>query len=205
MRWTLAPRVLLLSFLLATSGRGAEFAAGYYAYSEGDYDTALSIWQPLADDGDADSQFGMGLLHANGWGVPLDDAAALRWYGLAADQGHAEAQYNLGVMYQNGWGVEPNDQEAFKWHRLAAESGFVAAQRSLGGMYAHGLGTDLDRTHAYMWLEIAAMLGDRDANFNREELEPAMQADEIAAANELADQWLDKFAAQHPEVPIHRD
>jgi hypothetical protein len=205
MRWTLAVRILLLSVVLTTAGHGAEFAEGFYAYSEGDYETALGIWQPLAEEGDADSQFGMGLLHANGWGVPLDDAAALRWYELAADQGHAEAQYNIGVMYQNGWGVEPNDQEAFKWHRLAAESGFSAAQRSLGSMYANGLGTEVDRIQAYMWFEIAAALGDRDANFNREELEPTMQADETTAASGLAEQWLDKFAALHPDVPIDRE
>jgi TPR repeat protein len=72
-------------------------------------------------------------------------------------------------------------------------------------MYAYGLGTEVDRIQAYMWFEIAAALGDRDANFNREELEPTMQADEIAAAGDLAEQWLEKFAAQHPEVPIDRE
>lgn len=204
MRRFLALRVVLLSLVLASPGWGDDFAKGFYAYSEGDYATALGVWQPLAEAGDAESQFGMGLLNANGWGLPLDDAAALKWYELAADQGHAEAQYNIGVMYQNGWGVDQDDAVAFKWHEKAAESGLPAAQRSLGNMYANGLGTDVDRTRAYMWLEIAAMLGDSDANFNREGLEPAMTADEVSAADTAAAEWIEKFAALHPQVPIER-
>jgi uncharacterized protein len=204
MRRLLAIRVVLLSVVLTSPGWGDDFAKGFYAYSEGDYETALAVWQPLAEAGDAGSQFGMGLLNANGWGVPLDDAAALRWYESAAGQGHAEAQYNIGVMYQNGWGVEQDDAKAFEWHQKAAESGFPAAQRSVGNMYANGLGTDVNRSRAYMWLEIAAMLGDSDANFNREGLEPTMEADDITAARSAAIEWIEKFAALHPEVPIER-
>ncbi|MGH8223251.1 MAG: tetratricopeptide repeat protein, partial [Woeseiaceae bacterium] len=103
-----------LMLLLATAS-GADFEAGFAAYSRGDYETALAEWQPLAEQGDASSQFGLGLLYANGFGVAMDDAQALKWYGLAADQGHAEAQYNLGVMYQNGWGVEQSDADTVKW------------------------------------------------------------------------------------------
>ncbi len=204
MRLAFALRAVFLSVVLTSPGWGDDFAKGFYAYSEGDYETALAVWQPLAEAGEADSQFGMGLLNANGWGVPLDDAAALKWYELAAGQGHAEAQYNIGVMYQNGWGVDQDDAKAFAWHEKAAENGFPAAQRSLGNMYANGLGTDVDHTRAYMWLEIAATLGDSDANFNREELEPAMEAEEVAAAGTAATEWIDRFAALHPEVPIER-
>ncbi|MEX0977031.1 MAG: tetratricopeptide repeat protein [Woeseia sp.] len=204
MRRFLALRVALMSLVLASPGWGDDFAKGFYAYSEGDYAAALAVWQPLAEEGEAHSQFGMGLLNANGWGLPLDDAAALKWYKLAAGQGHAEAQYNIGVMYQNGWGVDQDDSEAFKWHEAAAESGFPAAQRSLGNMYANGLGTQVDRTRAYMWLEIAAMLGDSDANFNREGLEPSMAADEVSAAGTAAAEWIEKFATLHPQIPIER-
>ena len=63
----------------------------------------------------------MGLLYANGFGVPLDDDQALKWYSLAADQNHAEAQCNLAVMHANGWGVPQSDAEAFKWYSLAAD------------------------------------------------------------------------------------
>ena len=44
------------------------------------------------------AQYNLGFLYDNGWGVPEDDAEAVRWYRLAADQGDASAQYNLGVV-----------------------------------------------------------------------------------------------------------
>ena len=43
-------------------------------------------------------------MYADGYGVPEDDAEAVRWHRLAADQGHAGGQNNLGLMYANGEG-----------------------------------------------------------------------------------------------------
>jgi TPR repeat protein len=58
-----------------------------------------------AEQGDAYAQIYLGFMYANGYGVPQDDQAAVKWYRLAAEQGDAFAQYNLGVMYDNGQGV----------------------------------------------------------------------------------------------------
>jgi uncharacterized protein len=44
----------------------------------------------------------MGLMYAEGQGVPEDDAEAVKWYRKAAEQGLAEAQFNLGEMYAYG-------------------------------------------------------------------------------------------------------
>jgi len=57
-----------------------------------------------AEQGDANAQFNLGVMYANGRGVPQDDAAAVRWFRLAADQGNAGAQHNLGFMYGTGAG-----------------------------------------------------------------------------------------------------
>ena len=53
----------------------------------------------LADQGDAFAQYDLGVMYANGQGVPQDYAQAVAWYRKAADQGNAAAQTNLGVMY----------------------------------------------------------------------------------------------------------
>ncbi len=52
-----------------------------------------------AEAGDAAAQVNLGLMYANGDGVPQDDVEAVRWYRLAADQGNAAAQFNLRDMY----------------------------------------------------------------------------------------------------------
>ena len=40
----------------------------------------------LAEQGDTEEQFNLGVTYANGHGVPQDHAEAARWYRLAADQ-----------------------------------------------------------------------------------------------------------------------
>lgn len=190
--------VLCLLFA-ANSGHAANYAKGLAAYGEGDYATALAEWQPLAEQGDPDGQFGLGLLYANGWGVDLNDDEALKWYGLAADQGHAEAAYNLGVMCANGWGVPQSDEEAFKWYSLAAERGFTAAQISLGKMYAVGYGAPQDAIMAHMWYNVAAMLDDYNAEYDRDELARSMSDEDIAKAEELANTWIAGFNARQQQ------
>ncbi len=188
-------RIIFLPVLLfiASSGIAADYAKGFNAYSEGDYATALAEWRLLAEQGDANGQFGLGLLYANGWGVDLNDDEALKWYEFAAGQGHREAAYNLGVMNANGWGVPQSDEGAFKWYSIAAEGGFTSAQTSLGKMYAIGFGAPLDTVQAHMWYNVAAMLDDYDAVYERDELERMMSAEDIAKAADLAKAWIANF------------
>ena len=76
-----------------------------------------------AYQGDAAAQYNLGLMYANGEGVPEDDVEAVRWYRLAADQGLVEAQSNLGAMYGSGEGVPRNYLTAYAWFNIAAASG----------------------------------------------------------------------------------
>ena len=95
LRFTLA---LVLSIVCLAAPAWADFKAGENAYHRGDYATALREWQPLAKQGHAVAQYNLGLLYANGQGVPKDDAQARQWYEKAAVQGHADAQVNLGIF-----------------------------------------------------------------------------------------------------------
>ena len=183
--------------LLASVSWGADFEKGQEAYSSGDYETAIAEWQPLAEEGHAGGQFGMGLLYANGFGVPLDDAQALKWYGLAAAQNHADAQANLGVMYANGWGVPQSDEEAFRWYILAAEQGVMLAQMGVAKMYAGGFGAEQDIVQAHKWFSIASALGDYNAGSKRDDLAPRMSAEQIAEATGLAEAWVESFQNLH--------
>ena len=104
------------------------------AYRSGDYATALRLFLPLADQGRASAQYGLGVMYATGHGAPQSYAEALKWYRLAADQGHTSAQYNLGFMFTQGQGVPKNYAEAAKLYRLAADQGDAEAQVNLGAM-----------------------------------------------------------------------
>ena len=193
MLMSVRPTILfvLVALMLSSTGRSADVAKGREAYNSGDYQTALAEWQPLAEEGYADAQFGMGLLNANGFGVPINDEEALKWYLLAADQGHAEAQCNLAVIHANGWGVPASDEEAFKWYSLAAEQGVTQAQTSLSKMYAGGRGVDQDKVQAHRWYAIALELGDVDAGFKRDQIAEKLSAEELLEADRLADAWIE--------------
>ena len=78
-----------LSRLLWPPLATADFETGLKAYKRGEYAAAHREWLPLADQGDAQAQFNLGLMYANGRGVPQDAAQALTWFRKAAAQGHA--------------------------------------------------------------------------------------------------------------------
>ena len=85
--------------------------------------TELAQLRALAEQGDVDAQYNLGLMYDFGEGVPEDDEEAVRWYRLAADQGYANAQSTLGFMYLNGYGVPEDAVLAYMWYNLAAAQG----------------------------------------------------------------------------------
>src|SRR5262249_38253473 len=76
-----------------------------------------------AEKGDAEAQYALGSLYANGTGVSRSLTKAAKWTHKAADQGHARAEYQLGWDYTTGEGVKTNLTEAARWIRLAGEQG----------------------------------------------------------------------------------
>lgn len=181
--------VVLFAFLPAVWA--GDFQKGWNAYSSTDYATALAEWQELADAGDVNASYGMGLLYGNGFGVDMNDDLALKYYGAAATGGHAEAQYNLGVMYQNGWGVPVDEEEGLKWYQLAADQGIVGAYLALGRVYAMDFSESYDPIAAYKWFALASKFGDIDAKSKLEFLVSRMSPEQISEARAQVSNWLE--------------
>jgi TPR repeat protein len=137
-----------------------------YAKGEGvrqDYVEAVKWFRLAAEQGDAQAQCNLGILHDQGEGVPQDFTEACKWWKLAADQGYADAQSNLGVKYEHGEGVPQDHNQAVKWYTLAADQGHAGAQFNLGVMYAKCQGVSHDLTKAAQWLKLAAEQGNANA------------------------------------------
>ena len=129
---------LLIGFsLISFPSWSGDFQKGLAAYVVGDYATALREWASLAEQGDAEAQYSLGVMYSNGIGVPQDDKTSVKWYTLAAEQGVANAQYNLGIYYLQGQGVLQDYKTAVKWFTLAAEKGVAIAQYDLGVLYSY--------------------------------------------------------------------
>ncbi len=69
-----------------TAPAWAGWDEGMAAYQRGDYATALREWRPLAEQGNAEAQYNLGLMYDNGWGVPQDYVQAHMWYKLATSK-----------------------------------------------------------------------------------------------------------------------
>ena len=109
--------IVLVMLLGAQSQPG--FQDGLLAYHRGDHTVAMEIWRPLAERGDAVSQYMVGYLYAQGEGVVSSSKTAAKWYRKAADQGDPDAQLNLGLLYVNGVGVKKSYVSSYKWFALA--------------------------------------------------------------------------------------
>jgi len=188
MFFRLTMTLVLSSFCLAVPA-WADFQAGMTAYDAEDYATAMREWQPLAEQGDAQAQYHVGLLYHKGRGVPQDDAQARKWYAKAAAQGQAKAQFGLGTLYFNGEGGPKDYQQALKWFRLLANQKEALAQTKLGIMYDDGEGVPKDKVKAYMWISLAATNGDKSAPMLRDILAKGMTEAQITKAKKLASEW----------------
>ncbi|MBT5109921.1 MAG: sel1 repeat family protein [Rhodospirillaceae bacterium] len=117
----------LLAFIVLSS---PALANGQGAYRDGAYPKAFEAFLPLANSGDAESQYYLGLMYSKGQAVPQDAIMAVSWYQKAADQGHPLAQNNLGFMYGQGSGVKKDFVQAHMWYSLAAAAGIVLSQEN---------------------------------------------------------------------------
>nr|WP_321986321.1 tetratricopeptide repeat protein [uncultured Lichenicoccus sp.] len=146
----------------AISGRPAvasPLADAADAYAHGDYAQAREVWTPLANAGDADAAYRLGLMSDLGQGTPENATEAFRWYRRAAEAGLAEAEFNVAVMSDSGRGVPHNAAAAAEWYARAATHGNHRAQYNLGLLYNTGEGVPRNMEVARAWFHLAAIGG----------------------------------------------
>ncbi len=142
------------------------FREGVSSYFRDDYTEAINILLPLAQMGQASSQFYIALMYDQGHGVIKNHKIAADWYKRAAKQGHLDAQYNLGIAFASGQGVSYSIKKAIFWWKKAATKGSVDAQYNLGMVYTTGKGIEPNASLAVKWWEKASYNGDAAAQFN---------------------------------------
>lgn len=186
----LAALVLLLGLHATTLANDFDDATA--AYDRGDYETALRLMKPLAEQGVVGAQVILGTMYFDGQSVPQDYAEAAKWYRLAAEQGDALAQYGLGFLYILGQDVPQDYAEAAKWFRKAAEQGDASGQNGLGFLCFRGQGLPQDYVQAHMWFDLSAAQGNEEAARNRTVAASKMTTSQLEEAQRLAHDWLAK-------------
>jgi TPR repeat protein len=153
-------RILLaLAAALCCGVAVAGLNEGLDALRRTDFASAARELRPLAEAGDAEAQYRIGLMYEYGKGYPQDKAQGIVWFRKAAGQNHAAAQTELGILYVTGDGVTQDDAQAVAWFQKAAPLGNTTAQYNLGLLYAKGQGVKLDVAQAIAWWRKAAAQG----------------------------------------------
>ena len=115
-------RFVFPDLYIAVSTPEKDLDQGLAAYNNGDYETAIAKWKPLAEAGEPSAQYYLGLVYFNGQGVLQDYLETIQWFKLAVEQGKFEAQYNIAFTYANGRGVRRDNLTAYMWLYIAGYS-----------------------------------------------------------------------------------
>ena len=132
MRSYLTPGRLVRASAVDCRARGGEYTIGDLSSGT----LSIQRWMPLAESGEAEAQYYVARIYANGMGgIQTDHSLAAKWYQRAADQNYSAAIQELGYLYEQGLGVQKDPVLALNLQRKAA-----------------GLGDELD----YAWKITAA-------------------------------------------------
>lgn len=171
MRWIAVFALLIV--LAPAVGHGADdealLAEGEAAFNRGDNETALSIFRPLAEQGNATAQGWLGTMYLWAFGVPENYGQALKWSRLGAAQDEVYSIYWMGIMQKYGFGMKPDDEAAqpyFDRLLVKAEQNDADAQNIVGQMYHDGDGVAQDYAEAKRWYELASEQGNPYASLN---------------------------------------
>jgi TPR repeat protein len=148
---------LLLASPACIAGAREDGAA---AFSQRDYATAIRLWRPLAEQGDAEAENNLAQMYDAGFGVPADHAEALRWRTQAAEHGNLTALKHLIDRSMNF----RNDTEWRHWVEIAAAKGDAESLFVLGKSFLYGqFGNPKDSTRAIELLQDGANRGNAKA------------------------------------------
>lgn len=159
---------------------------------ERDLQKAAFWYHQAAEKENAVAQYRLGTLYEEGIGVAKNPRIAREWYIRAAENGNARAMHNLAVLYTEGVFGEPDFKEAFKWFERGASYGIKDSQFNLGILYVRGLGVKASLPQAYKWFDIVAKSGDIDAGEKRDEVEKALNPEQLKNIKAEIAQWKKK-------------
>jgi uncharacterized protein len=89
LKHVIAAIILVLRFATPVAAGPLEDADA--AIKRRDYATAVRLIRPLAEQGNANAQYKLGVFYDNGLGAPQDKVSAYMWLNLSASQGREGA------------------------------------------------------------------------------------------------------------------
>lgn len=127
-------------------------------------DSVVRTISALAEQGNSEAIYYLGMFYNNGMSVPADQKKAFELFERAAAAGHPLAHYKLGCYWGGQFpGVVPLDHDKELQHKLiAAEAGYALAQGDVGNIYYK----QNRLADALQWWEVAARQGYPQSLYN---------------------------------------
>jgi hypothetical protein len=118
----------------------------------------------LANKGDAEAQYHVGMMHNNGIGTQKDPKQAFEWFQKSTASNDPLGAYKLGCYYAGQFaGVVPFDSnEALKYKLIAAKAGYALAQHDVAVHY----GRQENFEEAVKWWKLASDQGLPDSLYS---------------------------------------
>ncbi|MEX0423892.1 sel1 repeat family protein [Providencia rettgeri] len=118
--------------------------AGIYSQDEKNYEAAFEWTRKSAAQGCSKSQYVLGLMYYNGFGIDTNWFYAFELFEKASKKNLPHAMTSLGFMYQHAQVKPKNVNKAKELYVKAAKLGDPSAFNLLGEMYLKGDGIDID-------------------------------------------------------------
>ena len=185
--------VLLMAFLSSISF-AATMDDARAALGKRDFAQAMPILLQLANQGDAEAQYQLGVIYGRGnAAAPEDDVEAAKWYRKAAEQGHEAAQARTALMYAYACGVARDDAEAARWFKRNADQGVPGSMFHLGRLYLAGRGVPKDVAEATRLWKRSSELGYARAQYFYALISQPDGVKKAEAAEAEINKWFDGY------------
>ena len=130
-------KIIFSSFIFFISFYGfsfADFESGLKAYNKGQFKEAIENWTPIAEEGNSNAQYNLGLMYHNAQGVKQDFSEAAKWFLMSAEQGNIKSMQLLSTMHVLGKGVSKDFIESYIWATIASKNGDEISLVVLNGL-----------------------------------------------------------------------
>ena len=173
--------ILILTTILfeAELAKANDYERAYEALAAEDYKTAVYYLSFFASNGDARSQYNIGIIYRDGLGVEKNSSAALAWFLLAAEQKHLLANYAVGLLLRDGPVDVQQPERAVYYLKEAGFLGHALAPLEIGNMYFSGNHVQKDRALAFVWWSLSAERNAPGAQANIAALTDSLSAEEM--------------------------
>lgn len=111
----------------------------------------------LANKGDAEAQYHVGMMYNNGIGTQKDAKQAFEWFQKSAAFNDPLGAYKLGCYYdgQGAGVIKPDSNKALKYKLISAKAGYALAQHDVANLY----GKQGNLEEAVKWWKMAGDQG----------------------------------------------